>query len=139
MKKLICVFLVALGYSLHVSAQTSAFPGAEGGGMYTTGGRGGTVYYVNTLADSNEGDADLREGTLRWCLGQEGAKTIVFEIGGTIALNSRLVIDKGDVTIAGQSAPGDGITLTGFPVSIQADNVIIRYLRVRMGDLRIAK
>ncbi|WP_257670214.1 pectate lyase family protein [Parapedobacter tibetensis] len=139
MKKLICIFLATLGYTLYVSAQTPAFPGAEGGGMYTMGGRGGEVYYVTTLEDNDNGDAMRREGSLRWCLNQEGPRTIVFKTGGTIVLNSRLTIDKGDVTIVGQSAQGGGITLAGFPVAIRADNVIVRYLRFRMGGLHISK
>jgi hypothetical protein len=78
-----------------VQAVTPAFPGAEGGGMYTTGGRGGTVYYVNTLADTNTGNTTTREGTLRWCLGQTGKRTILFKVSGVITLGSSLSISKG--------------------------------------------
>lgn len=140
MKQLMYLFIIAITCPFEtVMAQVPAFPGAEGGGMFTIGGRGGKVYYVNTLDDNNEGEASLNEGSLRWCLNQEGPRTILFKSGGTIRLKSRLSIEKGDLTIAGQSAPGGGITLAGFPVSIRADNVIVRFLRVRMGDQDISK
>jgi polygalacturonase len=116
------------------SAQTPAFPGAEGGGMYTTGGRGGVVYFVNTLEDTNTGNTATREGSLRWCLGQTETRTIVFKVSGTIFLRSALRIDRGNVTIAGQTAPGDGICLANYPVSVWGNNIIIRYLRFRMGE-----
>ena len=82
-------------------SQVPAFPGAEGGGMYATGGRGGTVYYVNTLDDNSNGSATTREGSLRWCVGRTGKRIILFKVGGTIMLKSNLDIKNGDVTIAG--------------------------------------
>ncbi|MBP1676284.1 MAG: hypothetical protein H6Q20_843 [Bacteroidetes bacterium] len=135
MKKFAFKFLLwlAAGFipaSIFATELVPAFPGAEGGGAYATGGRGAQVYYITSLDD-----ADSVPGTLRWTLLQKGPKLILFKVAGIINLKSELKITKGNVTIAGQSAPGDGICIKGYPFVISADNVIIRFLRFRMGNV----
>src|SRR5690606_30047236 len=122
---LLSFFLTLSGFAQH---GIPAFPGAEGFGCYTTGGRGGTVYHVTTLEDGNE------PGTFRHAVSQKGTRTVVFDVAGTIFLNSRLPIVDGNLTIAGQTAPGQGICIARYPVSVNADNVIIRYMRFRVGN-----
>ena len=129
MKKLLLFLLFVAPFpAMAASPRLPAFPGAEGGGMYATGGRGGRVLYVTRLDD------DEQEGSLRWAVTRKYPRTILFRVSGVIRLRKRLNITGGDVTIAGQSAPGDGICIAGFGVAVRADNVVLRYLRFRMGD-----
>lgn len=112
-----------------------AFPGADGGGKYASGGRGGVVVHVTTLEDArDEITKQPAIGTLRKALQMDGTRTVVFDVAGTINLTSQLEITGGNLTIAGQTAPGDGICIAGYPVVVKASNIIIRFLRFRMGD-----
>ena len=124
---LFALFLaVGNGLSAYADEKTPAFPGAEGFGRYVTGGRGGYVYTVTNLDDSGD-------GSLRWALSQSGPRTIVFAVSGTIHLTSSLSIPS-NTTIAGQSAPGDGICVADYPVTMSGNNIIVRYMRFRLGN-----
>lgn len=110
-----------------VKVQPLAFPGAEGYGKYTTGGRGGEIIYVTNLSDAGP-------GSFRAAVEKEGARTVVFSVSGTIKLESPIIVYNGDLTIAGQTAPGGGITIRDYPVELEANNIMVRFMRFRLGD-----
>ena len=113
-------------------AEIPAFPGAEGGGMYTFGGRGGNVYTVTSLEDGGA-------GTLREACEKGGARIIVFNVSGIIKLKTPLIIRAPYITIAGQTAPGDGICVAGESVWIDTHDVIIRHMRFRRGETFVGR
>ncbi|MBX3432550.1 MAG: hypothetical protein KF847_04450 [Pirellulales bacterium] len=117
-------------------AELAAFPGAVGQGAAAVGGRGGDVYHVTTRDDYHPRRDETIPGSLRHAINSaEGPRTIVFDVGGTIALKAPLPIERDKLTIAGQTAPGPGVTLWGYPVEIDdAADVVVRYLRIRLGD-----
>lgn len=123
------IFFVFVGVAKSTETIVPVFLGAQGGGQHVTGGRGGDVLIVNSLLD----DEDV-EGTLRWAIRKKGPRTIIFKVAGIIELKSELKINNGDLTIAGHSAPGDGICISAFPVTVSADNVVVQFLRFRLGD-----
>ena len=131
-KVLLSLGVMAMALSSYAEGeQTLAFPGAEGYGRYVTGGRGGNVYHVTSLEDDNS------EGTLRWANSQPGPRTIVFDVSGTIQLTKALGIAT-NTTLAGQTAPGDGICIAGYPVTLNTNN-IIRFIRFRVGNEHVDK
>lgn len=129
-KRLISIFLPCIIFSVDLSAQLPAFPGAEGFGALATGGRGGSIYHVTNLADSGAGS--LRDGV------SQPNRTIVFDVGGIIKVKDRIVV-KSNITIAGETAPGEGIAVYGYGMSFSNEkNVIVRHLRMR-GSIEMPK
>lgn len=111
-----------------VTPPIPAFPGAEGFGAHTPGGRGGRVIYVTNLNDAGP-------GSLRAACDAEGPRIVIFRVSGLISLASPITVKNPFVTIAGQTAPGDGICLRNFTFNIATHDVVVRYLRSRLGDL----
>lgn len=130
---LVVSWLVLTGTSF---AQTSipAFPEAEGFGAGTPGGRGGQVIIVTTLEDDTTGKQKSLPGSLRAALLTKGPRIVVFAVSGTISLKAPLKISEPFITVAGQTAPGDGICLKNYGLSIATHDVVLRHLRVRPGD-----
>ena len=123
----VCFGTIILSFCATSQAQTPAFPGALGFGANATGGRGGTVYHVTTLADSGTGS--FRDAV------SQGNRIIVFDVGGYINLLTA-VSASSSLTIAGQTAPGGGIGIMGAEVSFYGqNNIICRHVRFRQGDI----
>jgi hypothetical protein len=120
----------------NIFSQTPAFPGAEGYGKYVTGGRGGRVVYVTHLKDATDTKTAGYKGSLRAALSTSGSDPIIimFKCGGTIALSSSIACSRNNVTLAGQSALGDGVCVNGYGISFSGENIIVRYMRFRVSD-----
>lgn len=141
MKRVISL-IAALMLMLPCMAQTDAaiaFPGAEGWGRHATGGRGGRVVFVTNTQDYTSSETPI-EGSFRAAMHSEGNDpiTVVFRTSGRIDLKEVLKVTRGNITIAGQTAPGDGICLSGRRIYFSGENYIIRYLRFRAGDENVS-
>lgn len=112
-----------------VRAKVPAFPGAEGAGAWTPGGRGGKVFVVTSLEDHGP-------GSLREAVEAPGPRIVTFAVAGIITLEKPLAINQPFITIAGQMAPGDGVCVRGETTEINTHDVVIRYLRFRRGNLK---
>ncbi|HIG29293.1 MAG TPA: pectate lyase [Verrucomicrobiales bacterium] len=121
------ISIIVISSPTFIRAQQLAFPGAEGYGRYALGGRGGQVLFVTNLKDKGS-------GSLRAAIEAQAPRIVVFKISGTIELQSALRIIHPRITIAGQTAPGDGICLKKYPLIISANDAVIRFMRVRLGD-----
>jgi hypothetical protein len=132
----ISFFIFIILMTISIQAQTPAFPGAEGYGKYVTGGRGGRVVYVTQLKDATDVNTAAYKGSLRAALETSGNDpiTVVFKCGGVINPVSSLVCSRSNITIAGQTALGDGICVIGYGIKFTGNNVIVRYMRFRVGD-----
>src|SRR5205085_3785703 len=113
-------------------ADLPAFPGAEGGGKFSFGGRGGRTIVVTNLNDDGP-------GSFRWAVEQGGARIIVFNVAGIIRIKTPVIVRAPYITIAGQTAPGDGVCVAGESVWINTHDVIIRYMRFRRGETNVGR
>ncbi len=131
MFKKITTVLIFVVIVMIANAQTEkplAFPGADGFGKYTSGGRGGKVIEVINLNDDGP-------GSFRQAVTTRGSRIVIFKVTGNISLKKAINITSPNLTIAGQSAPGEGVCISGAPVNFKANNIIVRFLRFRLGDL----
>jgi formylglycine-generating enzyme required for sulfatase activity len=127
------IAILCICTSVSAQEKTPAFPEAQGFGAFTKGGRGGEVFIVTTTEDYGDNEPVIK-GSLREAVEARIPRMVVFEISGIIELKRNLKIENPFVTIAGQTAPGDGICLKDYSLSVSADHCIVRYLRVRLGD-----
>ena len=133
-KPILLFVSLCLCTSVFAQGTTPAFPEAQGFGAFTKGGRGGEVFIVTTTEDYDENEPVVK-GSFREAVEADIPRTIVFEVSGIIELKRPLKIEHPNITIAGQTAPGDGICLKDYSFSVCADEAIVRYLRVRLGDV----